>query len=261
MTIDLGLSSGNVSSSYFYQSWLDYVKNQKTGYFMLSNSIEEYLPLIKSPAINLYIFYAIHANNEFGNSYYSVDSIARKLNVSNKTITNWNSNLQDAGLIIRQQISNSSSTTQLRPTSDFILNISDDRNLQKVIQSLENDGFKEQTCISLISLGKSIDNYKYRQFRREFSVRNKTVVRYIALKINNNDSLPEISASKVSNWMWLDTDSEQNGVPFLNLLWSGSKINKQKISDSDVLDILKQLSSQEKIDLFKKRYPKYELEF
>lgn len=37
----------------------------------MSNNIQKYLPLIKSPAINLYLFYAIHAKNELGYSYYS----------------------------------------------------------------------------------------------------------------------------------------------------------------------------------------------
>ncbi|QIZ03606.1 helix-turn-helix domain-containing protein [Limosilactobacillus reuteri] len=53
------------------------------------------------------MFYAIHAKNEYGYSYFSNDEIAKRLGVSKKTISNWVKTLLDAGLIARKAQLNS----------------------------------------------------------------------------------------------------------------------------------------------------------
>ena len=56
--IDLKLSNDDkpFDVSYLYNQWILQQKEKKRGYFLLSNSLEEYLPLVKTAAMNLYLF-------------------------------------------------------------------------------------------------------------------------------------------------------------------------------------------------------------
>lgn len=181
MTINLAISKNsiqnNVSETLIYQSWKEYKKNTG-GYCLISNTLEEYLPFITDGSLNLYLFYLIHADNNTGNSFYSVDSISKKLRVSTKTITNWNSKLSDLGLISRQK-GKKSSNTYLLPTSNFtIFSISENLNIaiKELNYKKEKDIILSQKARNGIYLF-----YKYKILSKIYT-NNKsgeTITRYI----------------------------------------------------------------------------------
>lgn len=105
---------------YIYSQWKDYKK--KIGkYCLIPNEIKQYLPLLTGPELNLYMFYAINADNTYGNSFYSVKTIAQELSVSTKTINNWNNTLVDLGLITHDiPLNHKSALAQLLPLTSFI---------------------------------------------------------------------------------------------------------------------------------------------
>lgn len=155
----------NITQLYNY--WLQQQKASKTGYFLLSNNIQEYLPMLKTPALNLYIFYAIHAKNEYGSSYYSNERIAKELGVSQKTISNWNRLLQDIGLITRKAQQNSSSITYLLPTSDFTIKSNDQEKIGEIINLLDTEKYIMNTPITITVINNNPpQTFRYYQFQK-----------------------------------------------------------------------------------------------
>lgn len=254
--MDLKLSSKSISDSYLYASWLDFIKQQKTGYFLMSNTIEEYLPLITTPAMNLYIFYAIHSKNHEGSSYYSIDTIANKLGVSQKTISNWNKTLSEAGLITRNPQFNSSTVTQLNPTTDFILNSNTNHetiNLEK--QLTQSYGYEKKAILEFGFLGQKTNYETYFVFSRKYTVKDATVTRFIFIKKNYEpEPLPK-TLIPTETLQWIDTETENN-IPHLKLIHFDKTV---KITDNIQLELLDQLKTEEDIKQYKQTYNKLEL--
>lgn len=106
-----------------YFSWRKFRKESNSNYYILPVEIKEYLPLIKSNALNLYLFYCLNANNENGTSWYSTDSLAKELDTTTRSINNWNKDLVQLGLILRVTDKNKSATTFLLPISDYYIKV------------------------------------------------------------------------------------------------------------------------------------------
>lgn len=102
-----------------YKGWREFRKESRDSFFIIPTELSEYLPVIDTRAINLYLYYCFRANNETGLSWPSVDRAAEDLNVSARSINNWNSELEDLGLILRISEKKSSKTTYLLPISDY----------------------------------------------------------------------------------------------------------------------------------------------
>lgn len=133
---------------YIYQQW-KYFKKKMGRYCLIPNEIIQYLPLLSGPELNLYLFYAINADNNYGNSFYSIVTLANCLNVSTKTINNWNTKLQNLGLIKREVFANgNSSVTQLLPLTNFILRPTN-RDLARSKNQLEKAGYKATNKLHL----------------------------------------------------------------------------------------------------------------
>lgn len=102
------LQSENKSNKPFFQLYTDFLK---------------YLPALKSGSVSLYLYYGFHANNSKGDSWHSVETIARNLNVTERSINNWNKSLIDLGLIYRVKGVKKSAKTYLLPLSDYYIEI------------------------------------------------------------------------------------------------------------------------------------------
>lgn len=247
-----------------YNIWLSYVKNEKAGYFTISNGISTYLPFIKTPAINLYLYYCLRANNEKGDSFASIERIASDLNVSKKTINNWNSTLINLGLIWRTDRPYSSSNTQLLPTSDFIIDNTSEESNTKVINSILVDqlGYNKKIKIAILFLKTSPVKYStYELYTRDYeaTVHNDEsikITRYVGVTISENEKIntEKINFSPKADWTYFDPPKGENTS--LNLITT----NKD-ISDKDLLGILKDLESKSKIEKFKKVYPRAPKDF
>ena len=253
MNIKLNLtqSSQPLNPSFLYNKWTQYVKDNKTGYFMLSNSLEDYLPYISSAAINLYVFYAIHAKSNEGYSYYSNETISRILNVSQKTITNWNKTLQDLGLIARRAKSNSSSDTYLLPLSDFIIDLSkinnDDR---EVMDFLNQEGYSKRTFINLYVSSEPNKRYCYSIFERNYAVKDFKMTRKILLgKVQSINNSIEIDLNEQIMWCKINDN--------FCIIWNTKK--KSNNNQKGRLDLVSQLDTANKIKIFKKNYPQVKM--
>ena len=102
-----------------YRLWREHRKNLKQPFFMVPSEILDYLSSINSRAINLYLYYCYRANNNTGKSWPAVETAAKELNISTKSVNNWNNELEKLGLIARVSEGKSSKTTYLLPISDY----------------------------------------------------------------------------------------------------------------------------------------------
>lgn len=117
--------SENNAYSEIYKNLIKHGYGEKQISFSRLGDIDKYLPYFKGRALTLYVFYLSKAKNNTGVSYWSIQRIADKLGASAKSITTWNLNLIELGLIYRQNDQNTdiSSKTYLLPTQSFIVPI------------------------------------------------------------------------------------------------------------------------------------------
>lgn len=245
----------NITQLYNY--WLQQQKASKTGYFLLSNNIQEYLPMLKTPALNLYIFYAIHAKNEYGSSYYSNERIAKELGVSQKTISNWNRLLQDIGLITRKAQQNSSSITYLLPTSDFTIKSNDQEKIGEIINLLDTEKYIMNTPITITVINNNPpQTFRYYQFQKKYSKDNFSVTRKITIEdLTIQSVLSKNEINLIENSLsWFPVTSNESPLNnSLNLIWQPK--NNEKNTNENRQSIVNQLDSKEAIEMFKQKYP------
>ena len=88
-----------------YSAWKKYSLDSK-GYFIIFNGFLErrILKNITGNSLKLYIFLGIHSNNETGESYYSIESMAKYFGKSERTINNWINELEKLNLIKRMRL-------------------------------------------------------------------------------------------------------------------------------------------------------------
>lgn len=109
--------------SLFYSS----STNQKSKVFRfakLDSNFSAYLPYLKDGAIKLYLYYALAAKSDSGESWHSIDKISKSLNATDRSIGNWNNELEDLGLIYRTKCGRKSKTTFLLPLTGFAVKLS-----------------------------------------------------------------------------------------------------------------------------------------
>lgn len=109
-----------VSCADTYAQWRNFNKESLDNFYILPNGIKKYLSYFDGKALNLYLYYCLHSNNETGESWHSTKTCARELGVSERSINNWNLTLEDVGLIKRISTNRSSKSSFLLPISDFI---------------------------------------------------------------------------------------------------------------------------------------------
>lgn len=99
-----------------YSKWRKDQYTNKTGFFPIFNSFEEKMKELSPGATYLFIYLGMHSNYEQGTSFYSIATLAIKLNKSPRTISNWIKELENEQLIYRKQHKvNQVSTTYLLP--------------------------------------------------------------------------------------------------------------------------------------------------
>jgi hypothetical protein len=199
------------------------IKKNTDGYLLIANEIEDYLKDLKKPSLNLYMFYAIHADNDNGDSYYSLDKIAKILNVSVKTISNWNRELEEVGLIKRKQQYNNSAITFLLPLSDFIF-LDKQSKIDDFVLDISNEGYKYE------------DKYELRNSKEAYSV-EKYKKTYISITrtiyvLQKNTTLNDNILWDYDEDCWYDLDNSL-GVYSKDLNFDlGNKISYKKMFET-----------------------------
>lgn len=102
-----------------YGHWRNYRSDLDMPFMMVPVEILDYTSSIKSKALNLYIYYCRRANNKTGKSWPAIETTATDLDVSTKSVNNWNSELESLGLIARINEGHNSKTTYLLPISSY----------------------------------------------------------------------------------------------------------------------------------------------
>ena len=77
--------------------------------------------------MKLYLYYAAAAKNETGASWHSVDTISQKLGATERSIGNWNRQLENLGLIFRSSRGKRSKTTFILPLTSFAVKMHAER--------------------------------------------------------------------------------------------------------------------------------------
>lgn len=131
--------------STFYTSSTNKV-NKNFRFAKLDSNFSLYLPYLKDGAIKLYLYYALAANSESGESWHSLDTISRKLNATDRSIGNWNNELEDMGLIFRTNSGRKSKTTFLLPLTGFSVKMSI-KKIKQVILELKLYDLNQYTRI------------------------------------------------------------------------------------------------------------------
>lgn len=108
--------------------------NKAFRFAKVDSNFTAFLPYLKDGAVKLYLYYAIVANNETGESWYSIDTISQKLGATERSIGNWNNQLEDLGLIYRTSNGRKSKATFVLPLTGFAIKM----NLQQIIQVLDD---------------------------------------------------------------------------------------------------------------------------
>lgn len=101
-----------------YSKWREENRKQNKGFFIIYNDFLEnnILKKISGNALKLYIFFGINSKNNTGESWYTIENIAKYFNKSERTISYWINELERNGLIIRMQLSvNTPAYTYLQP--------------------------------------------------------------------------------------------------------------------------------------------------
>lgn len=112
-----GSNEITVISEFYQQSGSK--NNSKFKFARLDNNFAHYLPYLKDGAVKLYLHYAMSANNETGESWYGIQTSGNKIGVTERSINNWNKELEDMGLICRISAGRKSKSTFLLPITGF----------------------------------------------------------------------------------------------------------------------------------------------
>lgn len=86
-----------------YLIWKQAQFSQKKGFFPVFSDFKPYMKKLSPGAISLYIYLGLHSNYETGESFHSIQKISIFFNKSPRTISNWIRELEDNGLIKREQ--------------------------------------------------------------------------------------------------------------------------------------------------------------
>lgn len=106
----------------YYSSWRKTNSHSNAPFVPLFNSFKEkHLATLEPGALRLYLFFAFAANNQYGNSWHSIESIAKFFNTQTRTVNNWIKILVEKNLIYREQSGKRTHTTYLIPYSNTVI--------------------------------------------------------------------------------------------------------------------------------------------
>ena len=120
--------------------------NKAFRFAKVDNNLAAFLPHLKDGAIKLYLYYALVANNDTGESWHSIDTISKKLGTTERSISNWNNQLEDLGLIYRTGTGKKSKATFILPLTGFAVKMNIQQ-IEQVISELDLYGVNEYTKV------------------------------------------------------------------------------------------------------------------
>ncbi|MCK8625201.1 helix-turn-helix domain-containing protein [Apilactobacillus sp. M161] len=99
-----------------FSVWRKIQYDNKVGFFPIFSDFSKKIPKLSTGAISLYVFLGLKSNYKTGTSFYSINKLSIIFDKSPRTISIWIKNLEDNGLIYREQKrKNGVSVTYLLP--------------------------------------------------------------------------------------------------------------------------------------------------
>jgi predicted transcriptional regulator len=121
----------------YHMAWRKTNSQSNAPFVPIFNSFREaHLATLEPGALRLYLFFAFAANNQYGNSWHSIESIAKFFNTQTRTVNNWIKILVEKNLIYREQNGKKTHTTYLIPYSNTIIKHQLKKNFRKDDQSV-----------------------------------------------------------------------------------------------------------------------------
>ncbi|MGE8082106.1 helix-turn-helix domain-containing protein [Peribacillus loiseleuriae] len=130
----------------YHSYWRKTNTNSNAGFVPVFKSFrDKHLATLEPGALRLYLFFAFAADNNYGNSWYSIEKIAEFFDAQTRTVNNWIKVLVDKNLIIREQKGKKSFTTYLVPYSNSIIKHQLKRNIKEDKQDVLDMFMKKLT--------------------------------------------------------------------------------------------------------------------
>lgn len=172
-----------------YEQWREFSKESKENFYILPSGLKKYLSFFDGKALNLYLYYCLHSKNETGESWHSTKKCADSLNVTERSINNWNKILEEIGLIKRTSTDKLSKSTFLLPISDFIVF---EKRLS--VDEFLKDYFKSEYQRDLVGELVSIFNlYQWRKNMESNEYTDKYNVMCLVFERNHSPSKADVS--------------------------------------------------------------------
>lgn len=107
----------------YHAAWRATNRKGSVPFFALFEGFKDngHLAKLDAGALRLYLYFGFAANNQHGDSWHSVETIADHFGKQTRTIDTWIRELVDAGLIYRTKDNRKSSSTFLIPYSDTLI--------------------------------------------------------------------------------------------------------------------------------------------
>lgn len=233
--------------------------NKKFRFAKLDSHFGNYLPYLKDGAVKLYLYYAFAANNKSGESWHSLATISRNLNATDRSISSWNNELEDMGLIFRTNSGKKSKATYILPLTSFAAKMSVDK-IEQVLKELDlfrsnrytkvfgtlcpstrlyiknesKDGINEVWCVHLKRTDKygkesinCVDAFLY----SATPVKDETVVRRL-LDAQYEERVVQVNDRK--GFVLCGKETDKLGSFYINY--------NVKVDEADIYDIMSQLT-------------------
>lgn len=206
-----------------YKNWREYRHLSKEGFAIVPNNLTKYLPFFETKALGLYMFYCFKANNETGESFYGTETIASELGKSTRTINQWNSYLEDFGLIKRINNNKSAKSTFILPISDHYIYV-ENTDLENAAEPEEGTNETLKAIYHLFQWRKGEkDSKNPDDYSKPFNAllfcferkpisnklnENFIVRRFILVELNDVDIKIEAKSSEFRNEIYLINDNK-----------------------------------------------------
>lgn len=130
-----------------FSSWKNEVQQFNKPFFAIHSDFKHlFLKNISGGAMKLYTFLGLHAKYQTGESWYSAKDVAEFFDKDSRTVSNWFKELEDMGLIVREQMGfKMKANTFLRPYG-FVIDILDiglESNIEHVLKDFSTQPIQE----------------------------------------------------------------------------------------------------------------------
>jgi DNA-binding transcriptional regulator YhcF (GntR family) len=198
-----------------YSKWRNELQDINKPFFMIPSDFKHlFLRDISGGALKLFVFLGFHAKYQTGESWYTADQVAAFFQKDPRTVANWFKELEDLGLIFREQKGfKMKATTFLKPygfrfdemetsiestIKDVLVDVEESKKLsyRPVLCLILNYSFREYTLLLIYQDGAEYPCSTFFNFDEEQIKRLRVQLKKYNIPIDNFDVESSIQGSK-----------------------------------------------------------------